>query len=204
MRVLGCGERAALVEVDGLAQVLGLHAALSGALPDGVLELVPAARTVLLRYDPRRTSLERLRATVSALSTVDSGQSAGAEVTVPVRYDGPDLADVARLTGRTEREVVERHLAGRYTVAFCGFSPGFGYLTGLDPALHVPRRGTPRTRVRAGAVALADAYTAIYPRESPGGWQLIGRTDHPVWDLDRPQPALLPPGTTVHFVESRA
>jgi 5-oxoprolinase (ATP-hydrolysing) subunit B len=95
-------------------------------------------------------------------------------VEVPVPYDGEDLDDVAQLTGMSPREVVARHCAGEHIVAFCGFSPGFAYITGLDPALRVPRRPSPRTKVPAGAIALADQFTGVYPRTSPGGWRIIG------------------------------
>ena len=116
-------------------------------------------------------------------------------------YDGEDLPDVARTTGLGQREVVERHLRAEYVVAFCGFAPGFAYLSGGDPALRVSRRNSPRTRVPAGSVGLADEFTGVYPRQMPGGWQLIARTDVVLWDLDRDPPALLPPGTRVRFVE---
>jgi KipI family sensor histidine kinase inhibitor len=120
-----------------------------------------------------------------------------------VRYDGEDLPEVARMCGLTEREVAVRHLEATYLVAFCGFAPGFAYLTGGDPVLRVPRRADPRTRVPAGAVGLADEFTGVYPRPMPGGWQLIGRTDAVLWDLGREPPALLLPGTRVRFVERR-
>jgi KipI family sensor histidine kinase inhibitor len=116
-----------------------------------------------------------------------------------VRYDGPDLAAVAERAGRPEAEVIARHTAGDYRVAFCGFAPGFAYLTGLDPSLHVPRLARPRTRVPAGSVGIAGEYTAAYPRPSPGGWHLLGRTDADLWDLARAEPALLTPGTRVRF-----
>jgi KipI family sensor histidine kinase inhibitor len=121
-----------------------------------------------------------------------------------VHYDGADLAEVAKETGLSEREVVRLHANARYAVAFCGFAPGYGYLTGLDPRLHLPRRNTPRTKVPAGSVAIAGEYSAVYPRESPGGWHLIGRTDLVVWDVDRDPPQLLVPGTRVRFVEAGA
>jgi KipI family sensor histidine kinase inhibitor len=121
-------------------------------------------------------------------------------VEIPVTYDGEDLGEVAALTGLSEAEVVARHQGASYRVAFCGFSPGFAYLTGLPRELHVPRRETPRTVVPAGSVAVAGDYASVYPRASPGGWRLLGRTDVPLWDLDRDPPALLRPGTRVRFV----
>ena len=117
-------------------------------------------------------------------------------------YDGEDLAEVGRLTGLGERGVVEAHTGQTWTVAFAGFSPGFGYLIGQDDRLHVPRRDNPRTKVPAGSVGLAGEFSGVYPRESPGGWQLLGRTDLAMWDLDRDPPALLHPGVRVRFVES--
>jgi allophanate hydrolase subunit 1 len=121
-------------------------------------------------------------------------------VTVSVRYDGPDLEEVARLTGLAPAQIVERHTRGSHHVAFCGFAPGFAYIAGLDAGLRVPRRATPRTRVPAGAVAIADGFTGVYPRASPGGWHLIGHTDLVVFDLGRDPPALLAPGVRVRFV----
>ena len=118
-----------------------------------------------------------------------------------VRYDGADLDDVADLVGLSREEVVARHQGSAFEVAFCGFSPGFAYLTGLDPRLVVPRLATPRTSVPAGAVAVADTWSAVYPRESPGGWRLLGTTDAPLWDVSRVPPALLAPGTRVRFRE---
>jgi KipI family sensor histidine kinase inhibitor len=120
-----------------------------------------------------------------------------------VVYGGEDLDDVAELAGLSREEVVAAHAGGDYVVAFCGFAPGFGYLTGLDERLHVPRRDSPRKRVPAGAVAVADTFTAVYPRPSPGGWQLIGHTGETLWDTDRDPPALLVPGTRVRFTETR-
>jgi KipI family sensor histidine kinase inhibitor len=116
-----------------------------------------------------------------------------------VRYDGPDLAEAGRLTGLGADGLVEAHRAARWRVAFTGFAPGFGYLVGGDDRLRVPRRDRPRTRVPAGSVGLGGAYCGIYPRDSPGGWQLIGRTDTAVWDADRDPPALLVPGAYVRF-----
>ncbi|HEY2042210.1 MAG TPA: allophanate hydrolase subunit 1 [Jatrophihabitans sp.] len=202
MRILPCGDQAVLAEFEDSGQVIGAHRALMRALPPGVTDLIPAARTVLASFDLRRTS-----AAVVAdwLATASSAPAATEEssrtVQLPVRYDGADLAKVASLSRLSVAEVVARHLGGDYTVAFCGFTPGFAYLTGLDPDLHVARRARPRTRVPAGAVALADEFTSVYPRESPGGWQLIGHTERPLWDLSWDPPALLTPGTKVRFVE---
>ncbi|MFB9908433.1 5-oxoprolinase subunit B family protein [Allokutzneria oryzae] len=199
MRIRHCGRDGVLVELDGLDQVLGLHAALRADPPTWLVELVPAATTLLVRFDPASATVDRVVEGVGAveLSTVDAAGLR--EVVIPVRYDGADLADVSSRTGMTEAEVVERHSRARYTVAFCGFAPGFGYLTGLDRALWLPRRETPRTRVPAGSVALADQYAGVYPRSSPGGWHILGSTDLAVWDVDRDPPALLVPGAPVRF-----
>jgi KipI family sensor histidine kinase inhibitor len=201
MRFLRCGREAVLVEVPDLDEALALYTTLRAADLPGVTDLVPAARTVLVRLDPAVTSPAAVREAIGGL-TVDTGRRPDAgTVTIPVHYDGPDLADVAAHTGLTEREVVARHTGAEWTVAFTGFAPGFGYLTGGDPALDVPRRETPRTRIPAGSVGLAGRFSGVYPHDSPGGWQLIGRTELTMWDVDRPAPALLVPGVRVRFEE---
>jgi KipI family sensor histidine kinase inhibitor len=196
------GDRALLVELDDTEQVVAYVDALSAGTPAGVADVVPAARTVLVVAEPR-ADLDQLRSTLLRLEPgTGSGTVAEADVVeLGVRYDGPDLADVARLTGLSEREVVEAHTGSTWRVAFGGFAPGFGYLVGGDSRLHVPRRDTARTVVPAGAVGLAGEYSGVYPRESPGGWQLIGTTTAVLWDLDREPPALLRPGAQVRFVE---
>ncbi len=196
VRLLPCGRRAVLVEVD---DVLGFQAALSRLEPDGVEELVPAARTLLVRFDPSVTDADRLGALLRRVSPVDSVVPEAGEVVIPVVYDGEDLAGVAAETGLSVSSLIERHTAGSYVSAFCGFAPGFAYLTGSDPALHVSRRPSPRTRIPPGSVAIAGEYSAIYPSASPGGWRLLGRTGLPVWDVERDPPNLLPPGTRVRF-----
>jgi len=198
--VLPYGDTAVLVEPDDPAAVLGLRDAAAGV--DGVLEVVPAARTLLVRFDPRATTVTTVRAALDGMPTAGprARQAAGPVVELPVRYDGPDLDAVAEQVGCSVAALIERHAAARYTVAFCGFSPGFAYLTGLDPALHVPRLASPRTSVPAGSVAIAGEFTGVYPRASPGGWRLLGRTDAALWDLARNPPALLVPGTLVRFV----
>lgn len=200
MRVLPYGDRALLVEVEGTDAVAGIRRALEAAPLPGQREVVPAARTVLVVLD--RPPTDRDAAALHRLPTVDAGPAGDAPlITVPVVLDGPDLADVARLSGRSVPDVVAALTGVELTVAFSGFAPGFGYLTGLPEDLHVPRRETPRTRVPAGAVALAGPYAGIYPRSSPGGWQLVGRTDAVLFDVDRDPPALLVPGARVRFRE---
>ena len=202
MRLLPCGGSGLLVEVEDLGEVLALYAELVEDPPEGVVDLVPAARTLMLRIDPARTDPARVARAVRAARPQSTHRPDAGLVEVPVTYDGDDLAEVGRLTGLGERGVVEAHTAQEWTVAFCGFAPGFGYLVGADERLTVPRRDVPRTRVPARSVALAGEFTGVYPRESPGGWQLIGRTTLEPWDLQRDPPALLVPGSRVRFVEA--
>jgi KipI family sensor histidine kinase inhibitor len=196
VRLLPCGRRAVLVELD---DVLGYQAAVTALDLAGVEELVPAARTLLVRFDPAVTDAGRLGAVLRQVSPVDSRRPDSGEVVIPVVYDGEDLAEVASETGLSAAEVVARHSAGEYVSAFCGFAPGFAYLSGADPVLHVSRRSSPRTRIPPGSVAIAGEYSAVYPSASPGGWRLLGRTEVPVWDVERDPPNLLPPGTRVRF-----
>jgi KipI family sensor histidine kinase inhibitor len=201
VRILPAGDAAVLVELADLAEVQRLYAALRADPLPGTLDVVPATRTVLLTLDRSATGPEQVAAALRSRPLAGATDlAAGEQVELSTRYDGPDLADVAALTGLAADEVVRRHAASEWTVAFCGFAPGFGYLTGGDPALGVPRRETPRTAVPAGSVGLAGEFSGAYPRRMPGGWQLIGHTDAVLWDLDRDPPALLPPGTTVRFV----
>ena len=211
-----CGDTAILVEVDDLAAVLGLRSAIESAVqgPDdevadgleGVLDQVPAARTLLV-VARSAAELPVVRARVVALAEgLEAGRlpraSAGhVEVPIPVRYDGVDLDDVAALTGLSRQQVVAAHTGRPWTVGFCGFAPGFAYLVGGDPRLEVPRRSEPRTSVPAGAVALAGPFSGVYPRSSPGGWQVIGHTTAALWDVSREPPALLRPGARVRFVD---
>jgi 5-oxoprolinase (ATP-hydrolysing) subunit B len=204
MRFLRAGPGAVLVEVDDLDQVTGLAAELRREPSAGTIDLVPAARTVLVVFDAAVTTAAAIATDVGGRGIAAMSDVDGDEVEIPVVYDGADVADVAARAGLSERDVVARHVAGQYRVAFCGFAPGFAYIVGGDPALRVPRRDSPRTRVPAGSVALADEFTGVYPREMPGGWQLIGRTDAPLWSIERDPPALLPPGTRVRFVERRS
>ena len=194
-----CGDTGLLVELDTLDEVLGLHAALAAAPPDGVVDLVPAARTVLLRVRSA-ADLPGVARDVRAREPASTAARGTSEVTeIAVTYDGEDLDDVAAHTGLSADEVVKAHTGRLWTVAFAGFTPGFGYLATDDERLHVPRRSSSRTRVPTGAVGLAGEFSGVYPRESPGGWQLIGHTDHVLWDLDRDPPAVLVPGARIRF-----
>jgi KipI family sensor histidine kinase inhibitor len=189
MKVLPCGDRAVLLDCSSLEEATGWFAALAD------LDPVLGAQTVLVRGKPAD-----LRATLAARQPQPPAVDADTtEVVIAVRYDGPDLTDVAALTGLAEDEVVAAHTATAWTVGFGGFAPGFAYLVGGDARLHVPRRDTPRSSVPAGSVGLAGDFSGIYPRSSPGGWQLIGRTDAELFDVNRDPPALLQPGMRVRF-----
>lgn len=198
MRVLPCGDRALLVEVDDPAAVAAVRAALERAPLPGQRDLVPAARTVLVVLDRQPTAAD-----VDALCGVPlrpvERRDDSPSVDLDVVFDGPDLTAVAELTGRPVPHLVSALTAVELEVAFSGFAPGFGYLTGLPAELQVPRRATPRARVPAGSIGLAGPYAGAYPRASPGGWQLVGRTDAVLFDVARNPPALLVPGTRVRF-----
>jgi KipI family sensor histidine kinase inhibitor len=197
VRLRPVGARGVLAEVDGLETVHRLQAAVR-ELP-GVVEVVPGYRTLLVTAASSRDAAV-VREALPSLTMPVLEQVRGRVVEVPVVYDGEDLAEVARLTGLSTAEVVQRHTAPEYLVAFLGFAPGFPYLVGLDRALHVPRRATPRTRVPAGSVGLAGEQTGIYPQPTPGGWQLIGRTSTVLFDAGREPPALLAAGDRLRFV----
>ena len=204
-RLLPYGPDAVLVELGSAAGVVAVASAVRASGPAWVIDVVPAARTVLVRA--ARGAL--VEAEIAALVAVAAEQRAappmgrGETVELPVSYDGEDLDHVASLVGCDAREVVAMHSGAEYVVAFCGFSPGFAYLSGLVPALHLPRRAEPRARVPAGSVAIAAEYTAVYPTSSPGGWHLLGRTTADLWQPSRRPPALLVPGTVVHFIQTR-
>ncbi len=195
-RLLDYGDAAVLLECADLAEALSLVAPVREQL-EPVVEVVPGARTLLLRLAAPLTSAQRelLLTLPGSPPTADDRPP----IEIDVHYDGADLAEVAELTGLTVDEVVDAHTGQTWSVGFCGFAPGFGYLRGEHDRLRVPRRTTPRTRVPAGSVALADDWSAVYPRAGPGGWQLIGRTERPMWDLDRDPPALLQPGLRLRF-----
>lgn len=199
---LPCGGSALLLEMASLDDVLALYTALADEPPPGVVDLVPAARTLMLHLDTSATDPDAVERAVRDVRPQAGGRARGELLEIPVVYDGEDLEEVGELTGWGARGVVERHGNEEWTVAFCGFAPGFGYMVSASGEWSVPRRSTPRTKVPPGAVALAAEFAGVYPRESPGGWQLIGHTDLAVFDLDRDPPALLTPGTRVRFVDA--
>jgi KipI family sensor histidine kinase inhibitor len=203
MRLLPCGDAALLVELDGLEPVLALYATLRDTPVAGLVDLVPAARTLLVRIDRSVTDLTAVERALRDTPVGVGKRGLGDLVEVEVVYDGEDLDEVARLTRRTPEQVVADHTGQEWTVAFAGFSPGFGYLVASEPWPDVPRRENPRTKVAAGSVGLAGPYSGIYPQESPGGWQLIGRTEARLWDAAADPPALLRPGRRVQFVVAR-
>jgi KipI family sensor histidine kinase inhibitor len=202
LKVVDYGDHALLLQLHSTAEVLAWSAALrEGHLP-GVVDIVPTSRTVLIKLESRRYQpgarqrMEKLRV------TSDHAMVAGhADVVIDVVYDGPDLAEVGRATGLGEAGVIAAHTGTPWRVGFGGFAPGFACLVGGDPRLEVRRRDEPRTRVPAGSVGLAGELSGVYPRESAGGWQLIGRTDAVLWDIDRRGPALLTTGKSVQFRE---
>ena len=199
--VFDYGDHALMLQCGSTAEVLTWVDALRAAAVPGVVDVVPAARTVLVKLDsPRlqgvtRQRLRKMRVTAD----VDARADRSADVVVDVVYDGPDLAEVANHTGLTTAQVIDAHTSTLWRVGFSGFAPGFAYLVDGDARLRVPRRAEPRTSVPAGSVALVGEFSAIYPRQSPGGWQLIGHTDAVLWDLERPNPALLTQGMWVQF-----
>lgn len=198
-RLLPYGEQGLLLECADLVETLGLLRALRRLDPPGITELVPGARTIYLRCaEPLSRQLQQ---ELLELTPLPTAELVGDPVVIMVRYDGADLAEVAELTGLGVQEVIAAHTGQRWTVGFCGFAPGFGYLHAESQQLRVPRRASPRTAVPAGAVGLADGWSGIYPRQGPGGWQLIGHTTETLWDPDRDPPALLQPGMTVRFVD---
>lgn len=203
IRARPAGVRAVVLELDDgwepaavAAEVRRLADVQGARLSD----VVPGAGTVLVvAQDP--PGLAQLLAALPRLTAPPpTEQAAGTPLELPARYDGPDLPDVARATGLSVQDVVHRHSAVVYRAAFSGFAPGFVYLSGLDPALRLPRRATPRTAVPAGSLAVADGWTAVYPRRTPGGWHLLGTVDVPVFDLAREPAALLAPGQRVRFL----
>ena len=219
MRFLGVNNSAFLIELADLEETLALFDRLQQEIRrvqkdlqgqeklqdqeklQAIVEIIPAARTLLIRFDPLLADENTLETEIAGLKLEKGQQKSGKLVEIPVVYDGEDLDDVAALLKIDREEVIRRHTESHYQVAFCGFAPGFAYLTGGDPIFNVPRRASPRKSIPAGSVALAGKFGGVYPQPSPGGWQLIGRTDVKMFDLDRDPPSLLKPGDRVHFVD---
>lgn len=209
VRFLSAGDRALVVEfgdrVDRTLseRVLRLDAIIRSNPPVGIVETVPTFRSLAIYYDPLSTSRDELQRAVEPVLDLWGNPRTGAKLwRVPVCYEGefaPDLAEVARLTGLTPREVVALHTGTRFHVYMLGFLPGFPYMGDLPPQLALPRRADPRLRVPAGSISIATSLTAIYPYESPGGWHLIGATPIRMFDPERPRPALFAPGDAVSF-----
>ncbi|WP_018254845.1 5-oxoprolinase subunit B family protein [Salinispora mooreana] len=216
MRIRPVGAHALLLDCSDADQVEAWRAELWRRRKEGHLdavEIIPAARTVLLdgltdaahtaallgTWNPPPSTAATSTDTASA-STTSTGSGGTGAVEVPVRYDGTDLPTVAGFWDVAVPTVVRRLIATEFRVAFCGFAPGFAYLTGLPAGLAVPRLPTPRPRVPAGSVALAGPYAGIYPTASPGGWLLVGHTDLPLFDVHADPPARLTPGTLVRLV----
>ena len=205
MNVRSYGSAALLVELDSAADAISLRSNLDADPPLGTIETMPGLRTVLIRFDPSLTDASRMMHTLSDVrlepnaGRTDGPEGAGEAVVLRVDYSGPDLDEVTAHTGLTVDEVITAHQAPRYRVALIGMAPGFYFLAGGDSRLHSPRRASPRTDVPKGALALAGDFTGIYPRQGPGGWQLIGRVIDDLWHPTRIPAALLAPGTPVKF-----
>ncbi|EOD70163.1 5-oxoprolinase subunit B family protein [Amycolatopsis vancoresmycina] len=194
MRWRRCGEDAALLDCESLDEMRAAHATVLAARPAGVVDLVPGARSLLVVG-----GVAAVRALLEDADLAHPPAAEPREVTLDVRYDGEDLSLIAADAGISPDAVVSLHTEAVYTVAFTGFAPGFGYLTGLPAPLRQPRLETPRTRVPAGSVGLAGEFTGVYPRESPGGWRLLGHTSATLFDPHADPPALFAPGDRVRF-----
>ena len=196
MRVLPFGPDAILAEYDTIDEVMAVDGALRASALAGIDDVVPAARTVLVRFHGvNRGALDAL-----LVPTVVGPRPQGPIVEIPVIYDGVDLDEVAASTGLSRQQVVDTHSSAMYSAAFLGFTPGWAYLVGLDPSLRLPRRSTPRTAITAGSVAIANEFTGVYPTVSPGGWHLLGHTTVAMFDVDRAKPSLVMAGDRVRFV----
>jgi KipI family sensor histidine kinase inhibitor len=203
-RIVPFGEGALLIELE--QRVDPEVAARAAAIADAWERLghgpaVPTYASVLVRFDPLALAPHAADAAARGILEVAARPLAGRLVEVPTRYDGPDLAEVARLSRMTAREVVAAHTGREHLAYFLGFLPGFAYCGGVDPRIVAPRLASPRMRVPAGSVAVADGQTAVYPIGSPGGWRLIGTTDLAIFDARRDPPALIRPGDRVRFVD---
>ncbi|MGH8398683.1 MAG: 5-oxoprolinase subunit B family protein [Gammaproteobacteria bacterium] len=199
MNIRFVGDSALLLEVGDPRTAQEWRVAIHRQSLPGILELVPGLDSLLVQFDPLRFDTIKFTRRLPKFIKSPTLPMETREHWIEVRYQGEDLEDVARMTGLDVAEIVRCHAAATYTVAFLGFAPGFPYLTGLDPKLCIPRLKSPRTKVRAGAVAIADEFSGIYPQASPGGWHILGYTNEVLFDVSRPAPALLMPRDEVHF-----
>lgn len=190
------GDHSALIETGDRAPA-DVAAALRQTWPQDLVDVVPGHETVLATWTDSPPPAEAI--TAAFASTAPTSPMTGRTTVIPVVYDGADLSSVAVTTGLSVEGLIARHTATEYRVAFLGFLPGFAYLVSDDPTLHVPRHTDPRPTVPAGSVALGGEYCSVYPRESPGGWQLLGTTSATMFDPARTPPALLTPGASVRF-----
>ena len=208
-RLREAGDSALLLELEGgidpatNGRAIAIAAAIRAAAPPGVRDVVPTYRSVAVYFDPLRVDIAHIRELAGRAGDTPGPADGGSTVEVPVRYggeDGPDLTAVAAFAGLRPEDVIARHAGGEYRVYMLGFLPGFAYLGSVPPEIAMPRRATPRLRVAAGSIGIAGAQTAVYPRASPGGWQIIGRTPLQVFDPQRVPPAIFAPGDSVRFV----
>lgn len=207
MRILPAGLEALLVEVEDLDQMLSLYQGLQEARDSdrakGITELIPAARTVLVEFDPNDTSAQEVERLINTISLDTSRPTVSDVLTISATYDGPDLAFVCDHLQMSVPQFIAWHTNLQWTVAFTGFVPGFGYLVSNGHTVSIPRLSTPRVKTPAGSIALADRFTGIYPRESPGGWRIVGRTDEVLFDIAHDPATPLLPGRAIQFKESR-
>lgn len=195
------GSNGLLIELPDLDATVALFETIAGAAFDGIEEVIPGARTLLVQFNSLVVSNDELVRLIGGLESGRRAQSSGQLIEIPVVYDGEDLEFVAAHLGWSVDQLISRHRAATFTVAFTGFAPGFAYMTCDDPQLDVPRRESPRVRIPAGSVAVAGPFCGVYPTDSPGGWQLLGTTPSTMWDLTRERAALLAPGDRVRFRE---
>jgi KipI family sensor histidine kinase inhibitor len=208
MRFIEASDQSLLVEFEGGIglpahhQVVRLLHALEEKKLPGVRNLHPAYCSVLVVFDPLTTEPDELEASIRQLDLDHMPLPAPRMVEIPVHYDGPDLDDVAAYHGLTTQRVIALHSSALYTVYFLGFVPGFAHLGGLPAEIATPRRAAPRKHVPAGSVGIAGKQTGVYPFNTPGGWQLLGRTSTSMFDIDRKQMTLLSIGDQVRFFEA--
>lgn len=214
MFVRPCGDQAVIIDllaedanaVQGsvLDAVLALNRSLVGMQVPGIIDTVPAAQTLLVTFDTKQLTPNRCAEIIDSIELTPGSKGSielADTIEIPMIYDGPDLKAVAQLTGLSVEDVIATHSGTVWTAAFGGFAPGFYYLIPQSPLWDIPRLESPRTKIPAGTVAVAGEFSAVYPQQSPGGWQLLGTTEIPMWDVDRWQPSLLKPGDSVRFVQ---